>query len=574
MGPLADFSPWSLSWSTWAMIWAALFAAHVCQLSIRRLYLSPIAHIPGPRLAALTWLYEFYYDVVLGGQYIFKILDLHKEYGPVIRINPFEVHVLGNKAFYYDLYAGASRPRDKWGFYARQLGANDSIFSTVDHNLHKVRRAALSPFFSVASVKKLQGVVEERIDAVLRHIAEHARSSTEPLDVALVFAAFTNDTINEYSFGRSLNLVEKPDFGRATIESIERGTHMGGTAKHLPWLLPLITALPDAWTEKYVPGWDEFNRLRKSIRAQLTEIQRSLQAGEASHADAGHRTIFSELLASSALPPREKAVDRLAQEGQILNQGGTLTTSHTLSVAVFHLLDQPDCLRRLRDELLAAFPDPHAAGDMSLADLQQLPYLGAVAKEALRLGLGGTSARLSRMAPDETLRYVETTRKKKTAEGGGDGDGKVWLIPPGTPVGMSSYQILTDEAVYPDPLRFRPQRWLDGEGGGDGADAQELYTFVFQAGTRNCLGQNLARAELYLMLAKLFLRWGGGGHVGRKDGEGEGAKVEVDKRGDAVGCMRLFETTVRDTQMAADRFVPEPYAGSKGVRVLLESYDG
>lgn len=563
MGPLADLAPRSVSWSTWAMIWAALFTAHLCQLSIRRLYLSPIAHIPGPRLAALTWLYEFYYDVVLGGQYTFKILDLHKEYGPVIRINPFEVHVLSNKAFYYDLYAGPSRPRDKWHVYAWQFGANDSAFSTIDHSLHKVRRAALSPFFSVASVKRLQGVVEERIDAVLRHLAEHARSSTEPLDMELVFAAFTNDAINEYAFARSLHLVDKPDFGRATVESIRMGTHMGVFAKHLPWALPLITALPDAWTESYVPGWDEFNRLRKSIRAQITEIQQSLQAGEVSYSDASHRTIFNELLASSALPPREKAVERLAQEGQILNQGGTLTTSNALNVAVFHLLDQPDCLRRLRDELLAAYPDPHAA-DMSLADLQQLPYLGAVAKEALRLGLGGTSTRLSRVAPNETLRYVE--RKKNAA---GDSDGKVWLIPPGTPVGMTSYQILTDETVYPEPLRFRPQRWLhdEGEGEGGGADPQELFTVVFQAGTRNCLGQNLARAELYLMLAKLFLQWGGGGHVGGKEGE-------VDKRGGAAGCMRLFETTVRDTQMAADRFVPEPYAGSKGVRVLLESYEG
>lgn len=49
--------------------------------SIRRLYFHPISHIPGPRLAALTWWYEFYYDVVLPGKYIFKIQELHREYG-------------------------------------------------------------------------------------------------------------------------------------------------------------------------------------------------------------------------------------------------------------------------------------------------------------------------------------------------------------------------------------------------------------------------------------------------------------------------------------------------------------
>ena len=49
--------------------------------AIWRLYLSPVAHIPGPRFAALTFWNEFYYDVVLGGKYTWKLLDYHKKYG-------------------------------------------------------------------------------------------------------------------------------------------------------------------------------------------------------------------------------------------------------------------------------------------------------------------------------------------------------------------------------------------------------------------------------------------------------------------------------------------------------------
>ena len=49
--------------------------------AIRRLFLHPLAHIPGPRLAALTWWYEFYFDVIQPGQYVFKIQELHKRYG-------------------------------------------------------------------------------------------------------------------------------------------------------------------------------------------------------------------------------------------------------------------------------------------------------------------------------------------------------------------------------------------------------------------------------------------------------------------------------------------------------------
>lgn len=50
-------------------------------LILYRLYWSPLAKFPGPKLAALSNWYEFYYDVFLQGQFTFKIRDLHKKYG-------------------------------------------------------------------------------------------------------------------------------------------------------------------------------------------------------------------------------------------------------------------------------------------------------------------------------------------------------------------------------------------------------------------------------------------------------------------------------------------------------------
>ena len=50
-------------------------------LAIYRLTLDPLARFPGPRLAAATFWYEFYYDVVLGGKYTWKLGELHDRYG-------------------------------------------------------------------------------------------------------------------------------------------------------------------------------------------------------------------------------------------------------------------------------------------------------------------------------------------------------------------------------------------------------------------------------------------------------------------------------------------------------------
>jgi hypothetical protein len=54
---------------------------YVVGLVVYRLYLSPLAKFPGPKLAAATRWYEFYYEVVKRGKFQFHINDLHKKYG-------------------------------------------------------------------------------------------------------------------------------------------------------------------------------------------------------------------------------------------------------------------------------------------------------------------------------------------------------------------------------------------------------------------------------------------------------------------------------------------------------------
>ena len=59
----------------------AVLLLYVIGLIVHRLYFSPIAKFPGPKLAAATFWYEFYFDVVHPGQYTFQIRKMHQKYG-------------------------------------------------------------------------------------------------------------------------------------------------------------------------------------------------------------------------------------------------------------------------------------------------------------------------------------------------------------------------------------------------------------------------------------------------------------------------------------------------------------
>jgi cytochrome P450 len=123
-----------------------------------------------------------------------------------------------------------------------------------------------------------------------------------------------------------------------------------------------------------------------------------------------------------------------------------------------------------------------------------------------------------------------------------------WEIPTGVPVSMTIPLVHLNEDIFPDPRSFHPERWVDEKNG-----HLDRYLCSFSRGPRNCLGINLAWAELYIGLGTLFRRFG-----------------TPEARGPAdIGCMELFDTDVSDVEMIADGLFPLVKAGSKGVRVKL-----
>lgn len=162
---------------------------YVVGLGIYRIWFSPIAHIPGPLLGRLTTWVEFYYDVILRGQYVFRVQELHKQYGPIIRISPQEVHIL-DPEFYDEIYAGPAKKRDKWSFFCNAHGVPQSSFATVKHETHRMRRAALNPFFSKQKVRSLQPRIENVVNNLLARLDGYA-NKPDPVKVSDAFAALT-----------------------------------------------------------------------------------------------------------------------------------------------------------------------------------------------------------------------------------------------------------------------------------------------------------------------------------------------------------------------------------------------
>lgn len=97
--------------------------------------------------------------------------------------------------------------------------------------------------------------------------------------------------------------------------------------------------------------------------------------------DTPHSTIFHEIMLSD-LPPEEKSQARLHDEAQVVVGAGIETTKFTLTVAMYHLLDNPQMLSKLKEEILSVYPDENSPP--SLSTLEKLPYLVAVAQEGMK----------------------------------------------------------------------------------------------------------------------------------------------------------------------------------------------
>lgn len=221
-----------------------------------------------------------------------------------------------------------------------------------------------------------------------------------------------------------------------------------------------------------------------------------------------------ECAASELLRNREQLqLDRgdIAYLAAGIFEAGTETTAMTINTFLLAAACYPNVTRRAQAEI-EEYMDSKESCEASVptfCDLQQLPYLGAVVKEALRLTPTGSSG------------VGHTPAKPGPQSLGLECDGVVnaikMIIPPGAAVLANTYGLHHDHDQYPDPWRFYPDRWIapasDQEPpsgvqrrskSGHGLDHTHA-SYAFGFGRRLCPGSSLASHSLSMSIALLLL---------------------------------------------------------------------
>ena len=395
------------------------------------------------------------------------------------------------------------------------FGTPDSILATIDHDVHRRRRGAYSGFFSKGRIRELSSVVVQGCaDKLCERIAQHSNDG-KSVNLMHAWTAYTGDVVTTYCFPEGYGLLDKPDFAPDYYEfwmSLVGSSHL---LKQVPWLFPLMLSFPIWFVDRYLPDLAITYRWHRTWAKQIGDIK----AREGKQED-GRATIFETLL-DSELPPQDKSVERLVQDAQTLVGAGSITTSIALSLATYYVLETEGVREKLMNELKRAMPDE--SQPLPLVDLEKLGYLSAVVLEALRISYG-VSHRLQRVFPDQAITYQD------------------YVLPPGTPVSMTSVLIHDNPDIFPEPRAFRPERWLPLDT--KGAKLQK-YFVAFSRGSRQCLGMHLGLAELYVGLASVFRKFGDN--------------------------MKVVDTVKeRDVDFTHDLFTPSAQRASKGMFVLVE----
>lgn len=260
-------------------------------------------------------------------------------------------------------------------------------------------------------------------------------------------------------------------------QSLERTTEiLQSSAANLPDAYPIFRKLP-TWMLPGVKGVVEHSRREEGFYLRLwNEVKHRL-------ADGSQKPCFTVQML------REQAKDGFSDRFGAYIAGGSLeagtdTTSNTILSFIQAMVLYPEVQKKAQEEL------DRVLGDRlpSFSDREILPYVRGCVKETLR------------WSPTTALTVPHATFADEVY--------KEYRIPKGAEIVVNAWAVNNNPAIYKDPRRFDPERYIDDPQSSFEAsqnpDVSRRDHFTFGAGRRICAGMHLADVTLFLGISRLL----------------------------------------------------------------------
>jgi cytochrome P450 len=447
---------------------AVLFSLCLFYLIAQTLYYAffhPLAKVSGPKLYGASQLPYLYH--LIQGDWVSRLAKLHDQYGPIVRVGPHDVSFITAGAFKtiygHKSSGGKDFPKDLRNYRQGRVVKN---LVTANQQDHKRMRRLLSHAFSQKALHSQEEIMRHYVDLFITQLTERARQGT---DVNLVawynFATF--DLIGHLTLGQSFGCLENGNyhpwvsniFNSVRVIPISHAIVRLGLASWMPWLIP----------SKFKKAYQETSEF--SEHATLARLDSN---------DNKSHDFMSYVLRYN--DERGMSRDEIIENSTLLITAGSETTATCLSGATYLLLTNREKYEKLTNEIRSAF---NSEEEITVGRCDQLKYLVAVFQETLRI-YPPAPAGFSRFTPPEG----------EFMEG--------YWVPGNTTVCMPHWPAFTSNFNFKDPKQFVPERWL-----GDPAYASDSKVVLhpFSAGSRDCIGKNLAYTEMRLLLTSLLWKF-------------------------------------------------------------------
>jgi len=264
----------------------------------------------------------------------------------------------------------------------------------------------------------------------------------------------------------TLDIVVRTLFGAKLerFEDVERALEVITTEYRLLW--HTWRAMIPRWVP--LPSHGRLARVRAELDAILLEVieQKRQRPG---------KDLLSHLIALTDDEGKGLTDTEVRDEAMTLFLAGHETTALGFTYTFWLLATHPEIDVKVVDEVESVL----GGRPPTQADVERLPYTTAMVRESLRLYPPVWAMGRFASAP---VAIAGVT------------------IPKDTHVIMSQWVVQRDERWFPEPERFRPERWLSGET----ASLPRFAYFPFGGGPRVCVGQHFALLELVLVVARVL----------------------------------------------------------------------